>query len=106
MHHYDLCIGHRSLRDNFLMFQSFVIRLNWHNMVDRLLLYDFLSLFRQLLIFLVFALLLFLLFLPLQKLIGGLVGSIEIDVQDDQIHQQKTKHQQHQPNDPGYYNAC
>lgn len=75
-------------------------------MIDCLLFYDSLSLFRQLLIFLLFALLLFLFLLPLQELIGGLVGSIEIDVQDDEIHQQKTKDQQYQPNNPCDNNAC
>jgi hypothetical protein len=75
-------------------------------MVNRLLLYDLLSIFSYLLIFLLFALLLLLFLLPLQELIGGLVGSIEIDMQDDEIHQQKIKHQQHQSYDPSHYNPC
>lgn len=75
-------------------------------MVDSLLLYDLLSFFSYLFIFLLFALLFLLFLLPLQKLIGSLVGSIEIDMQYDEIHQQKAKHQQHQPNDPSYNYSC
>ena len=101
MHHYDLRIGHRFLRCNVLVLQSFVVGLDWHDVVDRLLLGDLLFLLCQLLILLLFALLLLLLLLPLQELIGGLVGSVEIDVQDDEVQQQKAKDQQHQTKDPG-----
>lgn len=66
------------------MLQPFVVRLDWHDIVDRLLFYNFLSFLCQLFILYFFALLLLLL-LPLQELIGGLVSSIEIDMQDDEI---------------------
>lgn len=67
------------------MLQPFVVRLDWHDIVDRLLFYNFLSFLCQLFILYFFALLLLLLLLPLQELIGGLVSSIEIDMQDDEI---------------------
>lgn len=69
------------------MLQPLVVWLDWQNIVDRLFLYDLLSFLCQLLILFIFALLFLLLLLPLQKLIGGLFSSIEIDVQDDEIKQ-------------------
>lgn len=85
MHHYDLSIRHRFLRRDFLMLQPFVIRLDWHDMVDSLLLDDPFPLLCQLHIFHLFTLLLLFFLLPLQELIGSLVCSMEIDVQNYEV---------------------